>query len=131
MKYMRPISPYLTYKVELHTVLSIMHRITGVALSVALCLFVVLGKYYSTKVVKKYGYYSFLYELNGNAGIILSALGLLILFGTVYHFCTGIRHLLWDFLEDANVYEIHNINLSCYIIAGSVTVLTTILWLVI
>lgn len=127
----RPISPHISiYKMELHTVLSGLHRVTGGALSVALFLFVILIKLFSFNV-SSYTYYSIMYEINYYSGFILLSIGFLLLAATVYHLCTGIRHLIWDFWDEPYVYEIEGINMSCYIILGFVSIITLSLWLII
>lgn len=87
----RPLSPHLQiYRLPLVSVLSITHRITGVALSAGTLLLVIwLGS-------AAYGpdAYDIVSDLLG------SWIGLLILFGFslafYYHLCNGIRHLVWD-----------------------------------
>lgn len=87
----RPLSPHLqVYKLPMLAVLSILHRITGVALSAgAVLLPVILVSIASNQAV-----YDFVVKH-------LSAwYGLIVLFGftlaLMYHLCNGIRHLFWD-----------------------------------
>jgi succinate dehydrogenase / fumarate reductase cytochrome b subunit len=87
----RPLAPHLqVYRLWPIMVLSILHRITGVALVAGLVLLC-----------------AWLYALAagpaayaGVAALLGSPLGLLVLLGLVvafwYHFCAGMRHLLWD-----------------------------------
>ena len=87
----RPLSPHLSiYRKQITSVLSIMHRITGVALYAGLGLLIVfLGTvgYYPENYAK-------LHEF------LASALGKIALFGWTlafyFHFFNGIRHLFWD-----------------------------------
>jgi succinate dehydrogenase / fumarate reductase cytochrome b subunit len=87
----RPLSPHLqVYKPQLTTVLSITHRITGIALSAGLLLFV------WWLVALMQGLQAF-----GQLQALLRApLGLAVLVGWTwalfYHFANGIRHLAWD-----------------------------------
>jgi succinate dehydrogenase / fumarate reductase cytochrome b subunit len=87
----RPLSPHLqVYKPQLTSVLSILHRITGVALAVGTLLLVwwliaaSIGPAYFDRV----------------QSVIGSLIGRLVLFGwsfaLFYHLCNGIRHLFWD-----------------------------------
>jgi succinate dehydrogenase / fumarate reductase cytochrome b subunit len=87
----RPLSPHLqVYKPQISSVLSILHRITGVALSVGTLLLV----------------YWLVAAASGPAafaaaqGFVGSFLGRLLLFGWTfalfYHLLAGIRHLAWD-----------------------------------
>jgi succinate dehydrogenase / fumarate reductase cytochrome b subunit len=87
----RPLSPHLQVYRPMYTMaLSISHRITGVALSVAFLAFawwlvaLAVGPEYFARV----------------SGILGSPVGLVILAGFAlaywYHFCAGIRHLVFD-----------------------------------
>lgn len=88
----RPLSPHLqVYKPQITSVLSILHRLTGVALTFGTLLLT------WWLVAAAYGPDAF-----ANAqGFIGSIFGQLVLWGFVfalwYHFANGIRHLLWDF----------------------------------
>jgi succinate dehydrogenase / fumarate reductase cytochrome b subunit len=87
----RPLSPHLqVYRWQLTSVMSILHRTTGVALAVGTLLLV---------------YWLIAAAAGPNAfataqGFMGSILGRILLFGwTValfYHLCNGIRHLFWD-----------------------------------
>jgi succinate dehydrogenase / fumarate reductase cytochrome b subunit len=87
----RPLSPHLKiYKPQLTSVLSIMHRLTGIALSIGFLFFVyALGVLGDGKQA-----YENLRQW-GQKGWVQTLLwgGLWALF---YHTCQGIRHLLWD-----------------------------------
>jgi len=87
----RPLSPDLQiYRPQLTSVLSITHRLTGIALSICSPLLV------SWLVVAAAGpsAYAALH------GFLASWLGLLLLLGWTFslffHLCNGIPHLLWD-----------------------------------
>ncbi len=87
----RPLSPHLTvYKFMYTMSLSILHRITGVALSVGFLVFVwwlfalASGPDAYTSVMQALDGWLFKLLLVGWA------------FAFVYHFCNGIRHLNWD-----------------------------------
>lgn len=87
----RPLSPHLSvYRWQYTMTLSILHRVTGVALAVALIGFVLwlvgiaLG-------ADTYG--AVLAVLSSWPIQVLIALALCAL---VYHFCNGLRHLAWD-----------------------------------
>jgi len=116
----RPISPHLqVYKPQITSVLSIFHRITGVALTFGLILLVAwiftlsLGEEY-------FEYFSF---------FIKSWFGLLILFGFTfafnYHFCNGIRHLFWDAGYGYEIETVHKSGLAVLVVSFS---LTTLIW---
>lgn len=126
MNFNRPISPHLTiYRMELTMLFSIMHRITGAALSVAILFFIILLKLFSFNA-SSYYIYSFAYFLNEYSNIFLLLIAFCILFALVYHMLTGIRHLIWD---TGNFLEIRDMNMSVYIIAGLTFFLTLLLWI--
>ncbi len=87
----RPLSPHLqVYRLQLTSVLSITHRMTGVALAAGMLLLV----YWLVAVAAGEAAY------DTAQGLIGSLLGRLLLFGwsvaLFFHLCNGIRHLLWD-----------------------------------
>ena len=86
----RPLSPFLHYRWQYTNTSSILHRLTGIALSVGFLLFV----YWITAIPRGPDAYARAVRLlshpflKGLLGILLTAFA--------YHFCNGIRHLLWD-----------------------------------
>src|SRR5579863_9452095 len=87
----RPLSPHLqVYRWQLTSVLSILHRLTGIALAVGAILLV------SWLGAAADGSDSFA----AMQRFIGSWFGLILLFGwsvaLFYHLCNGIRHLMWD-----------------------------------
>jgi len=89
----RPLSPFMigpVYRPEITSVMSIFHRITGVALTLA-CLLVVWWF-----LAASMGPGSFAVA----DGVLTSWLGGFVLVASLvafwYHFCNGIRHLWWD-----------------------------------
>lgn len=118
----RPISPHLqVYKPQLTTVLSILHRITGVALAVG----TLLVAYWLGAVAGGP-------EPFATANAILgSTLGKLVLFGwswaLFYHLANGIRHLLWDV---GFGFDLPTVYLGGKIMVGASFALTILLWLV-
>jgi succinate dehydrogenase / fumarate reductase cytochrome b subunit len=87
----RPLSPDLQiYRPQLTSVLSITHRLTGVAISIGSPLLV----YWLIAAAAGPSAYAALY------GFLASWLGLLLLLGWTFslffHLCNGIRHLFWD-----------------------------------
>lgn len=87
----RPLSPHLQiYRPQITSILSILHRLTGVALAGGAFLLA----YWLTAAA--YGPEAF---QRANA-LFVSAFGRLVLFGMTfaffYHFANGIRHLAWD-----------------------------------
>ncbi len=87
----RPLSPHLqVYKPQLTSVMSILHRITGLLLALGMVVFT----YWLYRVVTDASI------ANQIAAFFASGLGLLIFFAWIftfnYHLCNGIRHLFWD-----------------------------------
>ena len=92
MSVKRPLSPHLlSYRPQLTSVMSIMHRLTGVALAFG----VMLLLWWLVALAHGGGYYEL---VRGVAGHFLGRLVLLGFFvATIYHLANGIRHLFWDF----------------------------------
>tara|TARA_B100001564_G_C20007091_1_gene388525 strand:+ start:54 stop:464 length:411 start_codon:yes stop_codon:yes gene_type:complete len=120
MKKDRPLSPHLQiYKPQLTSVLSIMHRITGVALSFGTFLMVL---WISTLSLGESFYEHYMV-------FIKSWFGKLILVGFTfalsYHLSNGIRHLFWDF---GYGYELNIALISGIVVLVSAISLTAIVW---
>jgi succinate dehydrogenase / fumarate reductase, cytochrome b subunit len=114
----RPLSPHLqAYRPQITSVLSIFHRITGVANAVGTVLMVwwlvaaALGERPYAAV----------------QGFIASPIGLLLLFGWTlslcYHFFAGIRHLAWDAGYGFEKPVYHQTGYAVLIAAAAATVL--------
>ena len=91
MNRQRPLSPHLQiYKPQLTSILSILHRATGVALSIGS---VILVSWVVALSLGEIAYSSY-------SMIINNWFGKLVLFGFTfglfYHLSNGIRHLFWD-----------------------------------
>ncbi len=87
----RPLSPHLqVYKPQLHSALSIFHRVTGVGNVLA----AMLIAWWFIAAASGPTYFAFV------DGFLTSWFGILLLLGFAfsicYHMCTGIRHLVWD-----------------------------------
>ena len=114
----RPLSPHLTiYQPQLTSVLSILHRITGIALLLAVILIVIwfgavaLGPYYFNPIERVFDH--ILVRL-----ILVSAT-----WAIWYHTCTGVRHLIWD---AGYLLEIKWINPTAYVVLFSSFSLTAL-----
>ncbi len=87
----RPLSPNIQiYRPQLTSVLSITHRLTGIALSIGSPLLV----FWLIAALAGPSAYATLH------GFLASWLGLIVLLGWTFsfffHLCNGIRHLFWD-----------------------------------
>jgi succinate dehydrogenase / fumarate reductase cytochrome b subunit len=116
----RPLSPHLQiYRWQLTSVLSILHRFTGVALSVGAILLVSwLGA--ASDGPEAFGRFQ---QFMG------SWFGLLLLFGwTValfYHLCNGIRHLVWD---TGRGLDLKSVYAGGWIVLAATAGLTVLAW---
>ena len=87
----RPLSPHLTiYRPQLNSILSILHRITGIALSITLL--ILIGFFISLIFGEKI-FIVFSTYFNSVVGKLIMFFSLC---GIWYHFFAGIRHLFWD-----------------------------------
>jgi len=117
----RPLSPHLSiYKVELPMLLSGLHRITGIALSVGSLLLVawIESAVYSAEA------FATLSRFLG------SFIGQLMLFGwtfsLIYHSVSGVRHLLWD---TGRLLEVKQIYSSSKVVVAIAIVVTVLAWI--
>ncbi|HEY1724712.1 MAG TPA: succinate dehydrogenase, cytochrome b556 subunit [Steroidobacteraceae bacterium] len=87
----RPLSPHLTvYRWGYTMTLSILHRMTGVALAFAL---LGLVAWLVSASLGPSAFAALVPLLTSAAGKIIAALAVTAL---IYHFCNGLRHLAWD-----------------------------------
>jgi succinate dehydrogenase / fumarate reductase cytochrome b subunit len=117
----RPLSPHLQiYKVELPMLLSGLHRITGIALSVGSILLVA---WISSAVYSAEAFASMNRFLGGY-------IGQFVLFGwtfsLIYHSVSGVRHLIWD---SGRLLEVRQIYSSSKIVLTIAIVLTLLAWI--
>jgi succinate dehydrogenase / fumarate reductase cytochrome b subunit len=117
----RPLSPHLQiYRWQLTSVLSILHRATGILLAVGTLLLV----YWLVSVAA--GPNAF-----GDAqAVIGSIIGRLLLFGWTaalfYHLANGIRHLVWDM---GRGFELRTAYASGWAVVIAAAVLTIVAWI--
>ena len=116
----RPLSPHLqVYKPQITSVLSILHRITGVALAAGTLLLV----WWLIAASVGPGYFSIVQSVIG------SWIGRLFLFGwsfaLFFHLCNGIRHLFWDM---GRGYELPTVAASGWVVVIMSLALTGIAW---
>ena len=118
----RPLSPHLqVYRWQITSVLSIMHRLTGIGVGVGTLLLV----WWLVAAATSDAAYATV------TGFVRSPVGLLLMFGwTValwYHFCNGLRHLAWDF---GYGYELPQVHKSGYAVLIATAVLTVLTWII-
>jgi succinate dehydrogenase / fumarate reductase cytochrome b subunit len=119
----RPLSPFMFpkwYRFQITSTLSILHRLTGIALSFGLIVF---------------GWWLVAVAAGGRLflathALLVSPIGrVLLLVWSVaffYHLCSGIRHLAWD---AGHGFEIRSVYRSGYIVLSATVVLTVLSWL--
>ena len=117
----RPLSPHLQiYRWQLTSVLSILHRAAGLALSAGAVLLV------WWLVAAASGPEAY----DGVADFLGSRFGRLLLFGWTlslfYHLCNGIRHLVWD---TAHGLDLKSTYIGGWLVVGATGVLTLIAWI--
>ncbi len=116
----RPLSPHLqVYRPQMTSMLSILHRITGVALAVGTLLLI----YWLAAAASGAEAFATAQSLIG------SFIGRLFLFGWTfalfYHLCNGIRHLFWD---AGMGLEIEAAERGGWVVLGATGVLTLASW---
>ena len=119
----RPLSPFMFpawYRFQITSVLSILHRLTGIALVVGS----ILLAWWLVAVAAGGELFA------ATHAFIASPIGVLLLFGWsvafFYHLCSGIRHLAWD---AGYGFEIRDAYLSGYAVLAATLVLTVLAWL--
>jgi succinate dehydrogenase / fumarate reductase cytochrome b subunit len=118
----RPLSPHLqVYKPQLTSVLSILHRATGIALSVG-ALYLATWVIYAAANPMAYALFqSFNTSILGR--IVLGGW----LFCAFYHLCNGIRHLFWD---AGYGFELKDAYRSGWIVVTVSLIATVVSWIV-
>jgi succinate dehydrogenase / fumarate reductase, cytochrome b subunit len=119
----RPLSPFMFptwYRFQITSVLSIVHRFTGIVLAAGSILLAwwLVAVAAGGEVFRE------------THAFIASPIGLLLLFcwsaAFFYHLCSGIRHLFWD---AGYGFEIRSAYRSGYVVLAATVVLTAFAWL--
>jgi succinate dehydrogenase / fumarate reductase cytochrome b subunit len=118
----RPLSPHLSiYRWPITMTLSILHRITGLALAVGL-----IALAYWLLAVAAGGT-----DYQQAVALMSSVLGRLCLIGWSFafflHLANGVRHLFWDI---GRGFEIRQANASAWFVLVFAVVMTVIFWMV-
>ena len=118
----RPLSPHLqVYRPQLTSVLSILHRATGIVLSVG-ALYLATWVIYASADAKAYALFqSFNRSIVGR--IVLGGW----LFCAFYHLANGIRHLFWD---AGYGFELKDAYRSGWIVVAVSLIATVVSWIV-
>ena len=119
----RPLSPFMFpiwYRFQLGSFLSILHRLTGIALTIGS----ILLTWWLIAVAAGGELFA------ATHAFIASPIGMLLLFlwsaAFYYHLCSGIRHLAWD---AGYGFEICDANRNGYAVLAATVVLTFVTWL--
>ena len=116
----RPLSPHLSiYRWPITMTLSILHRATGVAMSVG---FVILVFWLFDAAAGETTYRRFVDLLDNPLGVAL-LVGWS--FAFFLHLGNGIRHLVWD---SGRGFEKAQANASAWLVIGLAVVLTALFW---
>jgi len=118
----RPLSPHLqVYRWQLTSVLSILHRLAGIALSLGTILLV----WWLGAAADGPDAYA------GVQAFLGSWVGRVLLFGwslaLFYHLCNGLRHLWWD---TGRGFELRTVYASGWTVIAATSALTAIAWIV-
>jgi succinate dehydrogenase / fumarate reductase, cytochrome b subunit len=118
-----PISPFMFpvwYRFQITSFLSIVHRLTGIALAVGL----ILLAWWLVAVAAGGELFA------ATHAFLSSPIGILLLFlwsaAFFYHLCSGIRHLVWD---AGYGFELRDAYRSGYAVIAATVLLTLITWI--
>jgi succinate dehydrogenase / fumarate reductase cytochrome b subunit len=100
--------------------LSILHRVTGVALSVGLIVLTIWLVALSTGAAAYEQIYAVLQSIGGRLLLVGFS------FAFFFHLCNGVRHLFWDVGKG---FEMRQVNASAWSVILATIVLTLGLWL--
>ena len=119
----RPLSPFMFptwYRFQITSVLSILHRLTGIALAVGS----ILLAWWLIAVAAGGQIFA------ATHAFIASPIGVVLLFlwsvAFFYHLCNGVRHLAWD---AGYGFELRQAFLGSYAVLAATVVLTVFAWL--
>src|SRR6266700_7500773 len=119
----RPLSPFMFpawYRFQITSVLSILHRLTGIALAVGS----ILLAWWLVAVAAGGEIFA------ATHAFLSSPMGVLLLFlwwvAFFYHLCNGIRHIVWD---AGYGFEIRSAFRAGYAVLGVTVLLTVLAWL--
>lgn len=116
----RPLSPHLQiYRLPLNAILSITHRLTGLALAFGAVLLVGLLIAAAAGSRAYYVFYPLVSHWLGQLVLLAFTLAL------YYHMCAGVRHLFWD---AGHGYELATARRSAWAVIAVAVVLTALTW---
>jgi succinate dehydrogenase / fumarate reductase cytochrome b subunit len=117
----RPLSGHLSVYLDFDMIMSVGHRVTGCAIAFGT---IVLVWFLVAAATGEAAYAHVSWFLR-------TPIGYLALFGWTaalwYHFCVGIRHLIWD---AGRMYDLPTVRRSRAVILGATAVLTLLTWFI-
>ena len=114
----RPLSPHLqVYKPQITSVLSIMHRMTGLGL--------ILGMFMVTWWLVAINEEAFLFFHSVTRSFIMQVAIFGFIWALCYHLCNGIRHLFWD---TGRGFDMKNVRRTGWLVVIGSFLLSTFLW---
>ena len=118
----RPLSPHLqVYRWQITMVMSILHRFSGVGLGLG----TLLMAYWLIAAAAGPD------DFNTAQNFVGSFVGRIILLGftfaLTFHFCNGMRHLLWD---SGRGFELSSVRITAWIVVIASVVLTLATWVI-
>lgn len=118
----RPLSPHLTiYRPQVTSIFSIFHRITGVGMTLGAVLII----WWFLAAATSSAYFEmvdgFMTSWFGGLILILSAWALW------YHFCNGIRHLIWDLGRGMEVDTVEQTSWLTLAVSVLLTIITVVI----
>lgn len=123
MSKQRPLSPFMlgsAYKLQLTSVMSLMHRLTGVALAIGL----IVPTWWLVSITQ--GPDSFMQFQE----FMRSPVGVFMLggwaFALIYHLLNGLRHLMWDMGRGLSLPETYRS--GWYVILGTLIVTAVLIY---
>ena len=117
----RPLSPHLTiYRWPITMILSILHRITGVAMSLGLVVYVIWLQAVAFDAPPYDSLRAFMASVPGR--LLLAGW----CFAFFFHLANGIRHLVWD---TGRLFEKRQADLSAWVVLIAAVVMTAGYWL--
>jgi len=118
----RPTSPHLSiYKKQISTVLSILHRLTGMGLFIGLS---IIAWWMIFWVFSKFDP-----QIYGLVNNLIVRLGLYAMsMALFYHLCNGIRHLFWDMGYGYSISVMYKSGWSVVVVS---IILTILFWVII
>ncbi len=119
----RPLSPFMLgqyYRLQLNSAMSLLHRVTGVSLTLA----AVLVVWWFLAAGSTPGHFAFV------DGLLTSWIGGLVLILSLvafwYHVFNGIRHLVWDAGHWFELDMVHKTGIGVFVATAVMTVITLI-----